>query len=95
MPYGQYFEAIRSNSVVDPVPDAIKVESPHVGRACFLNARAYVRLNKQDIDGSLQILADCAWSSRPVGSPPLDDALDLARCGARWRVRAPQLPVAT
>ena len=45
MLFGQYFEAIPSYAVVDPVPDAIKVNSPHVGRTCFLYARAYPRLN--------------------------------------------------
>ena len=83
MPYGKQFEAIRSHSVVDPIPNAIKVDSPHVGRTCLLNAHAYARLQEQNVDSSLQILANCAWRGGSVSSPPPDDALKLARGAAR------------
>ena len=96
MPDGQYFEAIRSYSVVDPVSDAIEVESSHVGRAGLFNARADVGLNEQDVDSGLQILANSPWSSGPVGGPPLDDALDLPRGAARdEELERPRLLVAT
>jgi len=83
VPYRKYLEAIRSYTVVDPIPDAIKVKSPYVRRTCFLNSRAYVRLQEQDVQSSLQILADSTWICRSIGSPPLDDTLNLARCAPR------------
>jgi len=83
MPHRQDFEAIPSDTVIDPVPDAIYVQPPHIRRTRFLDANSDVWLHKQKIQRGLQILTYCARSCRPVDCPPLENALDLASGASR------------
>jgi len=83
MPHRQNFEAISSDTVVDPIPDAIKVQPPHISRTRFVDANSDVWLHKQEIESSLQILAYSARSCRPVDCPPLDNAFDFASGASR------------
>lgn len=78
MPHRQNFEAISSDTVVDSIPDAIKVQPPHISRSRFADANSDVWLHKQEIESSLQILAYSARNCRPVDCPPLDYAFDFA-----------------
>jgi hypothetical protein len=83
MPHRQNFETISSHTVVDPIPDAIKVQPPHVSRTRFVDGNSDIWLHKQEIESSLQILAYGARSCRPVDCPPLDDAFDFASGASR------------
>ena len=83
MPHRQDFEAIPSDSVIDPIPDAIQVQPPHISRTRFVDAYPDVWLHKQKIQCGLQILTHSAWSRRPVYCPPLHNAFDLARSASR------------
>ena len=78
MPHGQDFEVISSDTLVDPMPNAIKVQPPHIRRTRFVDENSDVWLYKQEIESGLQILSYGARSCRPVDRPPLDDAFDLA-----------------
>lgn len=78
MPHGQDFEAISPDTVVDPIPDAIKVQPPHLRRTRFVHANPDVWPYKQEIESGLQVLSYSARNCRPVDGPPLDDAFDLA-----------------
>ena len=83
MPHRQNFEAISSDTVVDPIPDAIKVQPLHISRTRFVDANPDVWLHKQEIESSLQILAYSTGSCWPVDYPPLDDAFDFASGASR------------
>jgi hypothetical protein len=83
MPHRQDFEAISSNTVVDPIPDAIKVETPYLRRTRLVDANSDVWLHKQKIQRGLKILAYSTWSCRSVDRPPLDNAFNLASGASR------------
>ena len=70
MPHRQDFEVISSDTVVDPIPDAIKVQPPDIRRTRFVDANSDVWLHKQKIQRGLQILTYSAWSCTPVDCPP-------------------------
>ncbi len=72
-----------SDTVVDPIPDAIKVETPYLSRTCLIDANPDVRLHKQKRQRGLQVLAYSTRRCRPVDRPPLDDPFDLASGASR------------
>ncbi len=83
MPHRQYFEAIASDSVVDPIADAIKVQPPHIRGTRFVDANSNVRLNNQKVERGPQILTYGARRCGSIYCPPEGHPFDLALGASR------------
>jgi hypothetical protein len=83
VPHGQQFEAVTSDTVVNPIADSIKVQPAYIRRARFFHANSEVWLYKKEIESSLQILPYCARRCRPVDCPPLDNTFNLTNGPSR------------
>ena len=58
------------------------MEATNARSARLLHEGTDSGLLQQKVKGLLKLLAHRAWCGRPVGGPPLDDSLDLARGSA-------------
>jgi hypothetical protein len=83
MPDRQDFEAISSDTVVDPIPNAIKMETLDLRRTRLVDTNSDVRPHKQKIQRGLQILAYSTWSCRSIDRPPPDNTFNLASGASR------------
>lgn len=83
MPDGDNFEPVPSNTVVDPVPDAIDVKPPHAGRAGGRHRGTDFRLDEEQAQGRFKIFPNRARRRGPVDRPPLYDSLKLSGSAAR------------
>jgi hypothetical protein len=83
LPNRQHLKSISPNSIVDPVPDAIKVEPPYIGRTGLFNADADAWLHDKKIEGGLQIQTYRSGRRWSIDGPPLNNTFNLTRRAPR------------
>ena len=83
MPDGDNLKTIAFDPVVHPVPDAIDVESPYIGRTGLRNRRADAWLHQQKTKCGFEILSHCSGCGWPVDGPPFNDTFNFASGSTR------------
>lgn len=83
MPDRQDFEAVPPDAAVQPVANALDMEPPDIRRTGLVDHGADAWLLEQQFGDVVQLLANRTGRGRSIRSPPLDNALDLARCATR------------
>lgn len=83
MPHRHNLQPLTAYAVVDPIADAIDVEAPYVGCACFRDFRADTRLLDKKGEDRLKVLTDGSRCGRAIRGPPLSNAVDLSCRPAR------------